>query len=103
MSFKKPDFGWAFFVGSGINKNMNTEITINTPNGRGILGYGGAPITYVTELGYVMLKVWYPSKSVFVNHKISDIQEIIPSEFTIIDNNEYEYDRESKPNMASLG
>lgn len=86
---------------------MSTEIEINTPNGRGILGYRGAPIAYVTELGYLMLKIWYPSKSVFVNHKISDIKEIIPSEFTIIDNNEYEYEydeeSESEPDIASLG
>ena len=84
---------------------MSLEITINTPNGRGILGYRGAPITYVTELGYLMLKVWDPSKNVFVNHKISDIKEIIPSEFTIIDNKEYEYeyDKESESNIASVG
>jgi len=84
---------------------MSLEITINTPNGRGILGYRGAPITYVTELGYLMLKVWHPSKNVFVNHKISDIKEIIPSEFTIIDNKEYEYeyDKESESNIASVG
>ena len=82
---------------------MSPQIEINTPTGRGILGYEGAPITYVTELGYVMLKVWYPSKSTFVNHRISDLKEIIPSEFTIIDNNQYEYDGESKSEIVALG
>ena len=81
---------------------MSLEIEINTPDGLGILGYRGAQITYVTELGYLMLKVWYPSNSIFVNYRISDIKEIIPSEFTIIDNKEYEYDKESESNIASL-
>lgn len=63
---------------------MKQEIEISTPSGRGILGYNGSPIVYSTELGYIMLKVWYPKKNVFVNHKISDIKEILPREFTII-------------------
>lgn len=82
---------------------MNPQIEINTPQGRGILGYQGSPITYSTELGYLMLKVWYPEKSVFVNYKISDLKEILPSEFTIIDNKEYEYDTETESTITTVG
>ncbi len=100
MIDKKPDFDQAFFCGLRIDKGMKQEIEINTPSGRGILGYSGAPIVYSTELGYLMLKVWYPEEGVFINYKISNIKEILPPEFTIINNNSNQDGKSESTNVA---
>jgi hypothetical protein len=81
---------------------MKQEIEISTPSGRGILGYNDSPIVYSTELGYIMLKVWYPEESVYMNYKISNISEILPAEFTII-NNKFEHDGKQESIVSSLG
>ena len=32
---------------------------------------------YVTELGYVMAKIYYPKKRIWINYKISEIDELL--------------------------
>ena len=54
---------------------MSFKIEVQTPKGRGILGHDGAPVITVTDLGYVMLKVWYPETDSYVNYRLSDIKE----------------------------
>lgn len=35
---------------------------------------------YVTELGYIMAKLFYKKKKIFINHKIGDIKNLLKSE-----------------------
>jgi hypothetical protein len=81
---------------------MKTKIEIGTSEGRGILGYGDSPILYITEIGNVMLKVWYPEKNSFVNYKISEISEILPQDFNIININQLKH-AGSKSDFATMG
>lgn len=32
---------------------------------------------YVTELGYVMAKIYYPKKRIWINYKIGEIDELL--------------------------
>ncbi len=34
---------------------------------------------YVTELGYIMAKIYYPKKKIFINYKIGNIEELLES------------------------
>ncbi len=81
---------------------MSFEKAIQTPKGLGLLGHEGAPVITVTDLGYVMLKVWYPESQSFVNYRLSSINEILPSEFTII-NESYEYVEQPETTITSVG
>jgi hypothetical protein len=74
---------------------MVPEIELDTPDGRGILGHDNAPMLYVTNLGIVMLKVWITEKERWINYRLSDINDILPSDFTIINNTEHELQTES--------
>lgn len=82
---------------------MSFKIEVHTPKGRGFLGHEGAPIITVTDLGYVMLKVWYPESYSFVNYRLSDIKEILPSGITIINDITYEYTEQSETTDITLG
>jgi hypothetical protein len=77
-------------------------IQINTAYGRGFLGFKGAPITYTTELGIVMLKVWFPEKERWINFRASSLEEIIPKDLTIASRATYVHG-ESKETYSSLG
>lgn len=81
---------------------MSFEKAIQTPKGLGFLGHEGAPVITVTDLGYVMLKVWYHESQSFVNYRLSSINEILPSEFTIT-NEAYEYDEQPETTITSVG
>ena len=81
---------------------MKPEIELDTPDGRGILGYDNAPILYVTNLGIVMLKVWITEKERWINYRLSDIHNILPSDFTIINNNEYEQQTNKSESYITL-
>lgn len=77
-------------------------IEINTPFGRGFLGFKGAPITYTTELGIVMLKVWFPEKERWINFRASSFEEIIHKDLTIASRTTYVHG-ESREAYPSLG
>jgi hypothetical protein len=56
---------------------VNSEV--DTPDGKATLKE-----IYVTELGYIMAKLYYPKKRVFMNHRIGLLQELLESEnFTL--------------------
>jgi hypothetical protein len=56
---------------------VNSEV--DTPDGKATLKE-----IYVTELGYIMAKLYYPNKRVFMNHRIGLLQELLESEnFTL--------------------
>lgn len=82
---------------------MSFKNEVQTPKGRGFLGHDGAPVVTVTDLGYVMLKVWYPETDSYVNYRLSDIKEILPSDITIINDSAYEYAEQSETADITLG
>lgn len=50
---------------------VNSEV--NTPDGKAIIKE-----IYVTELGYIMVKIQYPSKgNIFMNHCLANINELL--------------------------
>jgi hypothetical protein len=49
---------------------VNSEV--DTPDGKATLKE-----IYVTELGYIMAKVYYPKRGVFVNHKIGSLKNLL--------------------------
>ena len=49
---------------------VNSEV--DTPDGKATLKE-----IYVTELGYIMAKVYYPKRGVFVNHKIGALKNLL--------------------------
>ena len=52
---------------------VNSEV--DTPDGKATLKE-----IYVTELGYIMAKVYYPKKGVYVNHKIGYLKNLLKSD-----------------------
>ncbi len=48
---------------------------MDTPDGKATLKE-----IYVTELGYIMAKMYYPKKKVFINHRIGSIKNLLESE-----------------------
>ena len=63
---------------------MNAKFDLQTPKGRGILGFRGEPPLFVSELGFVMMRVWNEEESSWTNIKISDIKDMLPSGYSII-------------------
>jgi hypothetical protein len=49
---------------------VNSEV--ETPEGKATLKE-----IYVTELGYIMAKVYYPSRGVFINHMMASVRELL--------------------------
>lgn len=49
---------------------LNSEV--DTPEGKATLKE-----IYVTELGYIMVKIHYPSRGVFVNYNVADIKSLL--------------------------
>lgn len=47
---------------------------MDTPDGKATLKE-----IYVTELGYIMAKVYYPKRGVFINHKIGSLKNLLDS------------------------
>ena len=45
---------------------------LNTPNGEGLL-----ETLYVSELGYVMVKVYYPTEKRWVTYNINRVENIL--------------------------
>jgi len=45
---------------------------VETPDGKATLKE-----IYVTELGYIMAKVYYPKRGVFINHKIGSLKNLL--------------------------
>ncbi len=45
---------------------------MDTPDGKATLKE-----IYVTELGYIMAKIYYPSKGVFINYHIAVINDLL--------------------------
>jgi hypothetical protein len=56
-----------------LEKFVNLEV--DTPDGKATLCS-----FYVTELGYIMVKIFYPKKNAWVNHKIGDIKNLLEGE-----------------------
>ena len=52
---------------------VNSEV--DTPDGKATLKE-----IYVTELGYIMAKMYYPQKRVFINHRIGSIKNLLEAE-----------------------
>ncbi len=52
---------------------VNSEV--DTPDGKATLKE-----IYVTELGYIMAKMYYPKKRVFINHRIGSIKNLLEAE-----------------------
>jgi hypothetical protein len=40
----------------------------------------------ITELGFVMLRVWSVDRECFTNYRLTELSEILPEGFGIIDN-----------------
>lgn len=55
-----------------MKKIVNSEV--DTPDGKATLKE-----IYVTELGYIMAKLFFTKKKVFVNYKIGDIKKMMQS------------------------
>ena len=53
-----------------LKKLVNSEV--DTPNGEATLND-----VYVTELGYIMAKIWYTKKECWINHKIGDLKTLL--------------------------
>lgn len=53
-----------------LKKLLNSEV--DTPDGEATLSD-----VYVTELGYVMAKIYYPKKQCWVNHRIGDLKSLL--------------------------
>lgn len=49
---------------------VNSEV--DTPDGKATLKE-----IYVTELGYIMAKIYYPSKGVFINHMMGSVSGLL--------------------------
>lgn len=49
---------------------VNSEV--DTPEGKATLKE-----IYVTELGYIMAKIYYPKRGVFVNHRIGSLKNLL--------------------------
>jgi hypothetical protein len=49
---------------------VNSEV--DTPDSKATLKE-----IYVTELGYIMTKVYYPKRGVFINHKIGSLKNLL--------------------------
>jgi hypothetical protein len=45
---------------------------VDTPNGKATLSD-----VYVTELGYVMAKLYFPKRGVWINYKIGEIKNLL--------------------------
>jgi len=48
---------------------------VDTPDGKATIKE-----IYVTELGYIMAKLYYPKKRVYVNHKIGSLKNLLKSD-----------------------
>ena len=53
-----------------MNKTINSEVY--TPHGKATLCD-----IYITELGYIMVKLHYPKKGVWMNYKIGEIKNLL--------------------------
>ena len=51
---------------------VNSEV--DTPDGKATLKE-----IYVTELGYIMAKIYYPKKRISINYKIGNVEELLES------------------------
>ena len=49
---------------------VNSEV--DTPDGKATIKE-----IYVTELGYIMVKIYYPKKGVFVNHMMGSVSKLL--------------------------
>lgn len=64
---------------------MTKKIELQTPNGRGILGSKGEPSFFVSDLGFVMMRIWDETHDTCRNIKVSELKELLPSGYTIIE------------------
>lgn len=55
-----------------MNNILNSEV--ETPEGKATLKE-----IYVTELGYIMMKIHYPSKGVFINYNVANVKNLLES------------------------
>lgn len=53
-----------------MKKNLYSEV--DTPSGKATLSE-----IYVTELGFIMAKIYYPSTKSWVNHKIGELNNLL--------------------------
>lgn len=72
---------------------MNSKIALQTPTGRGILGFKGEPSFFISALGFVMMRVWNESQNSWTNIKVSDIKDILPSGYSIIEDKQETYEQ----------
>ena len=56
-----------------MKKIVNSEV--DTPDGKATLKE-----IYVTELGYIMAKVYYPKKGIFINHRIGSLRNLLKAD-----------------------
>jgi len=45
---------------------------VETPDGKATLKE-----IYVTELGYIMVKIYYPSRGVFINYNVENVKNLL--------------------------
>lgn len=53
-------------------------VDVDTPDGAGVL-----EMIYLTELGLVMGKVFFPKKGVWINYHLSDVDNLLESKSNI--------------------
>lgn len=56
-----------------MKKIVNSEV--DTPDGKATLSE-----IYVTELGYIMAKLFYRSRKAYVNHKIGELDSLLQTQ-----------------------
>ena len=81
---------------------MNSKIQLQTPKGRGILGFRGEPSLFISNLGFVMMRVWNEKELSWTNIKISDIKDILPKGYSIVEEKQDIKDEQSEQ-TTSLG
>lgn len=64
-------------INQKLNKILNSDV--ETPDGKATLNS-----IYVTELGYIMAKIFYSKKRVFKNFKIGDINSLLNKDIKLL-------------------
>lgn len=64
---------------------MNPKINLITPEGEHatIGGHKQEDPIFITDLGLVYLRVYYPEQEKWINHSIGRIEDLLPEGYTI--------------------
>lgn len=60
------------------------EIKVITPLGEGIIGGGGMPALFISELGYIVCRVYLPEQEVWVKYKLCDLKDVLHPDLQLV-------------------